>query len=403
VEATCTTEGSVTSTCTCGDVKTETLPITEHSYENGTCEDCGEADPDYTGLEAGLYDANGVMLASWEESGIEVEKDYTSDNCKTETTSGYCVLTNKYPTATKVVTPDSIVKIGERVFSGCTGLTEIKISDNVTSIGLSAFYGCTGLISIKIPANVESLGQWAFSDCTGLTSIKLPEGLSKIDKQVFMRCTGLTSIGGIGSGASVEIPLSVNSIGEDAFYGCTGLTSVDIPSYVTTIEKDAFADSHISNITLAEGVTTLGSNAFTYSDIESIEIPASLTNIGRGAFSGCKNLASITVAEGNPKYDSRDNCNAIIEIATSKLVAGCLNTNIPNSVNTIANSAFECLNITALTIPTSITTIESYAFELCTKLETINYTGTQEQWNAITKKTDWNYYCNAKIAYNCSE
>ena len=102
---------------------------------------------------------------------------------------------------------------------------------------------------------------------------------------------------------------SVTSIGGNAFDGCHGLTGVTIPNSVTSI----------------------GTFAFKYcSGLTSVTIPNSVTSIGERTFEDCSGLESIVVESGNSKYDSRDNCNAIIETATNTLLVGCKNTTIPN-------------------------------------------------------------------------
>ncbi len=144
---------------------------------------------------------------------------------------------------------------------------------------------------------------------------------------------------------------SVTSIGDEAFFNCTGLTSVSIPNSVKSI----------------------GSSAFEYcSGLSSITIPNSVTSIGNWAFYDCKGLTSIKVQEGNTKYDSRNNCNAIIETATNTLVTGCKNTIIPNNVTSIGGGAFwGCSGLTSVTIPNSVTSIVSSAFHGCSGLTSI--------------------------------
>ena len=189
----------------------------------------------------------------------------------------------------------------------------------VISISGSAFSYCSGLTSVTIGGSITSIEWQAFYECSGLTSVTIPNSVTSISGYAFYNCSSLTS---------VTIPNSVTSIGNEAFYNCSGLTSVIIPNSVTAI----------------------GSNAFRY----------------------CNGLTSILVEAGNTHYDSRDNCNAIIQTDLNLLIKGCSSTVIPNTVTAIDNNAFEgCSGLTSVTIPNSVTSIGYEAFYNCSGLTSV--------------------------------
>ena len=128
-----------------------------------------------------------------------------------------------------------------------------------------------------------------------------------------------------------------------------------------------------SNTIIPNSVTNIGNGAFFNNNcLTNITIPNSVMSVGIGVFYECSNLTSIKVLEGNSKYDSRYNCNAIIETNTNTLIVGCGNTIIPNSVIALESNAFMgCNSLKSITIPNSITVITENAFANCTSLENI--------------------------------
>ena len=238
----------------------------------------------------------------------------------------------------------------------------------VTSIEESAFSECLYLTSVVIPSSVKSIGDNAFSLCPRLTSVTIPVGVETIGMSAFEYCAI----------QSVTIPNTVKSIGESAFFGCTSLTSINIPSSVKSIMDFTFGECNkLSTVTISEGVETIGISAFEDCfALQSITIPSTVTSIGEDAFKfGDSNKADaleyIGVAARNGKYDSRSNCNAIIEKSTKKLILGCKNTVIPEDVTSIAKNAFMCRDISTVFIPVSVTTIEEAAFSDCKNLYTV--------------------------------
>ncbi len=324
-----------------------------------------------------------------------------------------------YTDLTSIIIPNSVTSIGESAFERCIGLTSITIPNSVTNIGSYAFSGCIGLTSITIPNSVTNIGDRAFCDCINLTSITIPNSVTNIGDRAFRGCTGLTNI---------IIPNSVTSIGYMVLDGCTGITSVIVesgnskydsrnncnaiietatntlifgcintkfPYDITKIEQWAFCGGCNSNIiipanikyiggyafmscpitslTISDGVETIKEGAFAgCSGLTNVTIPKSVTKIDSIAFAECTNLTHFVVEKGNSVYDSRDNCNAIIETATNTLISGCKNTVIPNSVTNIGNRAFMyCFDLTSIEIPESVTSIERGAFADCYNLANV--------------------------------
>ncbi len=260
----------------------------------------------------------------------------------------------------------NVTRIGDEAFMWCSNLTSISIPNSVTDIGMSAFSGCSSLTSVIIPNSVTTISKDAFSWCYGLYTISIPESVTTIGGSAFQGCTGLTS---------VTIPNSVLSIGMYAFSECLNLTSVSIGNNVSYIGESAFLRcSSLTSVTIPNSVTTI--DLLSFSDCSSltlINIGTGVSFIGESALSNCTNLTSIKVESDNKYYDSRDDCNAIIETSSNTLIFGCKNTVIPNSVTSIGKAAFWCCkDLTSITIPNSVTTIGWGAFYNCNDLASIS-------------------------------
>ena len=297
---------------------------------------------------------------------------------------------------TSITIPNSVTSIGEEAFFSCSFLTSITIPNSVTSIGERAFFNC-GIDSITIPNSVTSIGYNAFFGCGGSTSMVVEAGNTKYDSRDNCNAIIETATNTLIFGCQkTVIPNTVTSIGSQAFDECPYLTSINIPNSVTSIGSRAFAACSLTSIAIPNSVTSIEHEVFIacYS-LTSVTIGSGVTSIGKGPFSLCDALTSIKVEAGNTTYDSRGNCNAIIETATNTLIAGCQNTVIPNTVTSIGESAFYACEFTSITIPNSVTSIGESAFYGCGALTSI----TCEAMTPPTLGSRYVFPSNLKTAY----
>lgn len=299
-----------------------------------------------------------------------------------------------------LVIPEGVESVSEYLLYQCKELESIVIPSTVTNIEQRAFYRCEKLTDVQLPKNLNSLGDYSFAYCKSLKTIILNDGLKSIGSGSFIGC----------SISSISIPASVSYIGLVAFDG-SGIVEVYIsdleawckikfagyrsnplnadaslilngvrqrelviPESITDINNYAFAGcSSISKIVFHDKVKSIGEHAF-YGclGMSSIQIPASIDSLGVGAFSRCLNLWSIKVDQNNKKYDSRNDCNAIMKTESNELVAGCQKTVIPDNTKSIGDYAFYNLfGIKAVKLPASLEKIGTCAFYSCYDLTSV--------------------------------
>ena len=343
---------------------------------------------------------------------------------------------------TKIILPETIEKIGRQAFSGCEKLHSCELPDKIKEINYLAFSHCN-ITKVDFPPSLTLLYSDAYAYCP-IRSIFIPETLSFkefIELEEKWEDSGLVSLDIHGSpfygcselgtivveeghpiydsrfdcNAIIEtatnkiihgcyntiIPDGVEEIGCHSFGQCSKLIEITFPSSVMKIDYRAFMDcENLKTVHFNEGLREIEYGVF-YGciNIKSIHIPSSLTSIDEydGGIPYPYKIESITVDKGNPIYDSRDNCNAIIETATNTLIRGCFNTLIPDNVTSINARAFycctglksiiipnkvqsigsgafsHCSGLTSLTIPSSVTSIGDYAFRDCTGLTSVTF------------------------------
>ncbi|MCI8298984.1 MAG: leucine-rich repeat domain-containing protein [Lachnospiraceae bacterium] len=306
------------------------------------------------------------------ESGTEAyEESSTADADGFKIENG--VLKKYTGTASEVVVPEGVTSIGEYAFADNINLLSVSIPQSVVSIGESAFAGCSKLTGIYIPAHVADIGEHAFIDCC-LKTIIVENGNTVYDSRENCNAIIETETNTLLFGCpNTIIPEGTKHIAHCAFFR-TGIATVNFPKGVMSIGDSAFFACNMTEVIFPEELTSIGKAAFSQSkELAKISVPEKVTHIGLSAFELCGNLSTIEVAEGNTVYDSRENCNAVIETESNTLILGCQNTIIPEGVTGIGERAFMGSGyLKKIDIPETVTHIESYAFWMCRNLKEVN-------------------------------
>ncbi len=335
---------------------------TAQGYDTKTCKICGKVEiVNYTPTVPHPWETEYSADNSYHWYGCATCDDVKDKEEHTDDGSGNCSVCGYLIGPTAGIIYD-VVDGKARVITYEGTATRVRIAETyngapVTEIAGEAFENCDRITSIAIPDSVTSIGYSAFSDCDSLTSVEIPDSVTSIGSHAFQNCSGLTS---------VAIPDSVTLIGYSAFSHCDSLTSVVI----------------------GDSVTSIGDFAFYYCKrLMGVVIPDSVTSIGDSAFSGCNKLISeynyvkYLKANDNPYF-------AVLEVTNKNFSTYTIH---PDT-KIIANKAFSsCDSLTSVVIGGSVTSICDRAFRNCSSLTSIKYRGTQEEWNAISKGSSWNY------------
>ena len=289
-------------------------------------------------------------------------------------------LCTKSEGLTEVYIPGSVKEIGKHAFSNCKQLKSVTLHEGILSVGTMAFEKCTSLEEIHLPESATQIGEWVFAWCESLKRASLPSTLTAIPSYTFYGCTSLEAF---------EIPYGVKKLGCSCFAGCRSLTEIDLPDGLSAWEFGIFEGcSSLKSIVIPEQITSIDTMTFAYcTSLESIYIPASVRNISTTAFIHTgDNLTNITVAPENSIYSSDEKTLYLFK----KVLLGAADGSIPKDVTEIYACAF--YGRTALTeiyIPKNIVKIGSSAFEGCPSVTSITYEGTVAEWKEVELGMDW--------------
>ena len=303
------------------------------------------------------------------------------------------------PDNTNLIVKEGTKSINVSAFSGMHELSSIQIPESMARIGYQAFYNCSSLKHINLPEGLKKIEDFTFSGCSSLDGINIPKTVTNIGTGAFEGCKSLQKI---------TIPKSVITVGAYAFYDCTGLKSalfedgdseITFENRVGSYMVETFTNCHVDKLYMGRTMyywplnmspfrnstidsLIVGANidsndsyrktSSKFKDCQYLEIKKQVTRIKPIDFCGFPSLKSVVVEKENTKFDSRDNCNAIIETATNTLVVGNKNSIIPKSINSIGPRAFyNCIGLTTIDIPYGVSKIENNAFASCKDLKSI--------------------------------
>ena len=266
------------------------------------------------------------------------------------------------------------VKIGELYYNLDT---DNKTAEITNELGMDPYWK-TEISAIDIPEsfvydndtyNVTRIGKMAFYS-SSLQSITIPESVSSIGESAFAYCRKLES---------VDIPNSVHSLGSHAFQSCEKLTSISLSNQLSSIEEETFYFcSSLPSIVVPSSITKIGDHAFWQCrSLQSIDLHDNISILGNYVFLGCSMMTSINVAQGNQYYSSLD---GVLFDKDQTVLIQCpggyprSTYSIPCSVRSIGSSAFEfCQKLTHVSIPNSVTHIGNQVFYGCINIKSPLY------------------------------
>lgn len=296
-----------------------------------------------------------------------------------------------------------VTKIGKNVFTGTNSRVDFTVETEnmvyasngnclLSKDGTLLYYGCKASI---IPETVTDILTEAFYFCSDRTEITIPSSVKRIGTRAFSHCYALKEI---------HLPDSIESLGESTFDTCLARKKADFGNGIPSIPSNCLKDCDaLTSITLGNKVSEIGSFAFYRAyHVKTRNLPSTLSSIGEGAFALTDR--TLRMDENNEYFvfesgclrgkDKKDlyfgNTKAVIHNTVNHILPYAFYGNtglnrliLPDSVETIGESAFAHSFLSSLVIPSSVRSMDSMAFAECERLTDITYQGTKAEWNQI--------------------
>jgi len=239
---------------------------------------------------------------------------------------------------------------------------KIYIPENINNYKVVSIYAGgfqnAEINAIILPTTVSSIGDQAFANST-IKSITGGASEISLGNNVFYGAYKL----------EIFEP-KISALGQGAFYNASSINNLILSDNIETIKIYAFCNCvSLENINIPNKLVEIQEGAFANTKIKSLNFPKTLVTIADIALQGIIGLETITVDSENPVYDSRENCNALIETSSNTIILGSSSTTVPDTVATIGEYAFY-KNIKIEKIDTNkVKEIKDYAFEGCINLK----------------------------------
>ena len=357
-----------------------------------------------------------------------------------------------------VIMPNSVEILGNIAFRNAKSLSRITFSDNLTIIGNAAFQGCSSLKTLVLPKNIVSIGNSAFASCSGLESISIEGNIVLFGKSAFFECYNVESIyfastttadmgennyilydvGRDGEGITLtmskdaKLPLQILQPAENKNHpnikkivvenGATNvnyftgaeylpyLEEIELPDTITEIEFGIFNNS-LWWQNQPNGAVYISNILYGYKGASpsSLDINKSIVTVAKGALSNCQSLTELSIPfVGNTKESPAYIYIGYVFGAESyeknvNVVPSSLKTiSITNTEIIYKNALYGCSSVETVKITNKLKTIESSAFSDCTSIKNVFFSGSMQEYSAITINSIGNtYFKNAEISYKC--